>query len=67
MTRLFLTTGPGGVRAINLELVREFTQDADGKVTLRFDREDKITVEGSQARDCMAAINEMAGYAEARA
>jgi hypothetical protein len=52
----------GGSRCINLELVREVTQKADGAVTLRFDASDTITLEGKDAQTCIDTVNQMNGY-----
>jgi hypothetical protein len=52
----------GGSRWINIELVREITQKADGAVSARFDASDVITLEGKDAQACIDAVNQMNGY-----
>jgi hypothetical protein len=59
MAKFYPFTGPNGIHIINLELVREASQDIDGNLTLRFDRDDEIKLEPPEAGNCMNAINEL--------
>ncbi len=59
MAKFFPKTGPNGIHLINLELVREASQDMDGNLMLRFDRDDEIKIEPPEAGNCMAALNEL--------